>query len=576
MAPAPLLDDLPVEGVSAPDASAVDAKALVDAGKDADLDANRDAETDARLNAEDAALDSEPDATEALAPRPIAPLSTSRVTSRRPTLHWAFPSGLTDATVDLCRDRGCTEPIGPPTHVTGTSYAPTSDLPSGVVYWRLHPATLRTITSATWEFTVGVRSAPVDTSWGTTLDVNGDGYPDLAVSGPSNAYVYLGGADGLAGAPAITLTDPDPDGGIFSVSVASAGDVNGDGYADLVVGADDDSNGGQAYLYLGGGDGLAPTPVILTDPGGAGGTFGASVASAGDVNGDGYADLVVSAFRAANLEGGVYVYLGGAGGLASAPATILFNPGGENHTTFGSSVASADVNGDGYADVVVGAYAPTFGFSGRTYVYLGGTSGLATQPATTLNALNANDEFGASVANAGDVNGDGYADILVGADLGSGAYVYLGSATGIGTAPSTTLTGQDTRFGAPVACAGDVNGDGYADIVVGDPYRENSTGVAYVYLGSETGLATSPSTTLPSLGGEQGYFGASVGSAGDVNGDGYSDLFISASSFPFSAARAYVYLGSAAGVAISPSTTLESLDGGAGIYFATSVFGASN
>lgn len=145
------------------------------------------------------------------APRPIAPLSTSRVTSRRPTLHWELPTGVTDTTVDLCLDRACTKPIGKPVDVTGTSYAPPDDLPTGVVFWRLHPSTFSNVTSPTWEFWVGARSAPVDTSWGTTLNVNGDGYADLVVgasrAGDSAgaAYVYLGGPDGPWPSPAATL-----------------------------------------------------------------------------------------------------------------------------------------------------------------------------------------------------------------------------------------------------------------------------------------------------------------------------------------------------------------------------------
>src|SRR5204863_318808 len=137
------------------------------------------------------------------------------------------------------------------------------------------------------------------------------------------AYVYLGGAGGLATTPATTLTAPDGAGGRYGFSVASAGDVNGDGFADLVVGAPGVStNTGRAYVYLGGAGGLATTPATtLTAPDGAGGDFGISVASAGDVNGDGYADLVVGAHRVSTDTGRAYVYLGGASGLATTPSS---------------------------------------------------------------------------------------------------------------------------------------------------------------------------------------------------------------------------------------------------------------
>jgi hypothetical protein len=149
-----------------------------------------------------------------LPPRPIAPLSTSRVTRRQPTLRWALPTGIPDVTVDICSDRACMHPLGTPVHVTGTSYAPTTPLPVGVVYWRLHPSTDTSIASATWEIEVGAGDAPLDTSWGTTLDVNGDGYADVVVGAPrassiqGMAYVYLGGTSGVGTTAAATLSDP--------------------------------------------------------------------------------------------------------------------------------------------------------------------------------------------------------------------------------------------------------------------------------------------------------------------------------------------------------------------------------
>ena len=174
--------------------------------------------------------------------------------------------------------------------------------------------------------------------------------------------------------------------------------------------------------------------------------------------------------------------------LATTPATTL--TGGAVNNYFGITVATAgDVNGDGYADVVVGAQ----GYSssiGRAYVYLGTASGLPTAAATTLTGEAASNLFGGSVAPAGDVNGDGYADVVVGAKGYSTStgrvYVYLGSATGLATPAATTLTGEaaSDEFGGSVAPAGDVNGDGYADLVVGARRYSSSTGRAYVYLGS--------------------------------------------------------------------------------------------
>ena len=253
------------------------------------------------------------------------------------------------------------------------------------------------------------------------------------------------------------------------------------------------------------------------------------------------------------------MYLGGASGLATTAATTLTGEATGNY--FGSSVATAgDVNGDGYADVVVGAYGYS-GSTGRAYVYLGGPSGLATTAATTLTGEAADNYFGYSVATAGDVNGDGYADVVVGAHGYSSytgrAYVYLGGPSGLATTAATTLTGEATGnyFGHSVATAGDVNGDGYADVVVGARGYSSSTGRAYVYLGGASGLATTAATTLTGEAADN-YFGYSVATAGDVNGDGYADVVVGAYGYSSGTGRAYVYLGGASGLATTAATTL--------------------
>ena len=397
----------------------------------------------------------------------------------------------------------------------------------------------------------------------TAGDVNGDGYADVVVGANAyggytgRAYVYLGGASGLATTAATTLTGETGAFSSFGGSVATAGDVNGDGYADLVVGARSAAGGnGRAYVYLGGATGLATTAATTLTGETTTSVFGDSVATAGDVNGDGYADVVVGARGDSVNTGRVYVYLGGASGLATTAATTLTGEAAWNF--FGMPVATAgDVNGDGYADLVVGAYGYGGG-SGRAYVYLGGASGLATTAATTLTGA-ASDQLGCSVATAGDVNGDGYADVVVGASYysaGTGrAYVHLGGASGLATTAATTLTGatNGNYFGYSVATAGDVNGDGFADVVVGAYGYSTNTGRAYVYLGGAGGLATS--ATLLTGETTANSFGASVATAGDVNGDGYADVVVGASGYSTNTGRAYVYHGGASGLATTAATT---------------------
>jgi hypothetical protein len=521
-------------------------------------------------------------------PRPIAPVSTGFVTSRRPTFRWIAAAGTADSTIDLCIDRVCTTIVSS-SHVVGTTFTPPTELPTGVVYWRLHPATSSTVSSATWQFTVGAGSAAVDTSWGSTLDVNGDGYSDIAVGAPGassntgRAYLYLDGASGLATAAATSLTGSDGTNAWFGYRVVSAGDVNGDGYADLAIGAPGaitlDSSGhmvlpaspGRVYVYLGSPSGLDATPATsLTGPDGPASFFGDRVDGAGDVNGDGYADLIVGATGASSNTGRAYLYLGGESGLATAAATIL--SGADPSGAFGSVAGVGDVNGDGYADIAIGATNASSG-AGRAHLYLGSASGLRVTAAATLASPDGTDVDFGGVADAGDVNGDGYADLAVAALIGVAgpsmytgrAYVFLGGASGVASTPATSLTSPDAAaFGTFVAGAGDVNGDGYADIAVGSPFAAADIGHAYVYLGSASGLVATPATSL--VGPDPlGLFGV-VADAGDLNHDGFADIVVGAAGTGSNAGHAYVYFGGAFGLNTTSAASFTGLDGPNGLF----------
>lgn len=368
-------------------------------------------------------------------------------------------------------------------------------------------------------------------------DVNGDGLTDILVSaaGGTNGqvneglvYAYLAGASGFTATP--TLLERNVANGGFGYSAATAGDVNGDGYADVIIGAPGINTGGAAYVYFGGPGGISSTPDrILTGPV-AGSLFGFSVSTAGDINSDGYADVLIGA-PGANTA---YLFVGSTAGTVLAPTETLTGPAGGS---FGLSVSSAgDVNGDGFSDLVIGA--PTAG-NGIVRIYHGGQMGLNTTPAFAIISSNAGAEFGTAVSGAGDVNGDGFFDIAVGApgysngQVEEGAlFIYYGSPTGIVGTGSTTMQRNQAggRFGTSVSEAGDVNGDGYADVIAGGPLMESGTaqadeGQAVVYEGRSTGL-TAANLRLLQLNVAGIQFGTSVAGAGDVDGDGFSDVIV--------------------------------------------------
>ncbi|MDP2308812.1 MAG: FG-GAP-like repeat-containing protein [Pseudomonadota bacterium] len=381
-------------------------------------------------------------------------------------------------------------------------------------------------------------------------DVNGDGYDDVIVgaygygSGAGRAYVYAGSATGLSTTAATTLTGASAY-TYFGNTVSGAGDVNGDGYDDVIVGAYGPSPYvGSAFVYDGSPSGVVAAASATLTGELASNYFGSSVSSAGDVNGDGFGDVIVGAFNYSGGAGRAYVYVGSASGVSTTASSTLAGDLGQ----FGYSVSGAgDVNGDGYDDVIVGAYNRDSS-TGSAYVYAGSASGVATAASTVFTGEATSIYFGGSVSRAGDFNGDGYDDVIVGAqgvDAATGrAYVYAGSAGGLSTTPSATLSGESTAnyFGASVSDAGDVDGDGYDDVIVGAFNYGESTGRAYLFPGSAGGAATSASAVLTGEN-NSSHFGAAVSSAGDVNGDGYDDVIAGAYTYGGETGRAYVHLG---------------------------------
>jgi hypothetical protein len=520
-------------------------------------------------------------------PRLIAPLSGSSVTSQSPTLRWQIPDGATDAHVDICSDRAC-EHVATSFAAVGASIKTPKTLAPGVTFWRV-VATFgdETRSSAVWEMFVGHRSAPVDTSWGTTLDVDGDGIADMAVGAsgaevdggrlPGKVFVYAGSAHGLTSTPMQTLTDDNPI-GAFGSHVTSIGDVNGDGFADLGVQtaqtvAAEDQNTYALAVYLGSATGLGTTPAV-TLPMWVGAT------GVGDMNGDGYADIAVGhpgpdeVTDGGPYDGVVDVYFGGPKGLPKTASLELTLPppnltGG--HVGGGSDgrwLVGSDFNGDGYGDLAVSGDGFSSARSGIA-VFLGGPEPaktaatnltITTLPPLTLPAT----YFLGTGLTTVDVDGDGYPELVAGVatDTGMGLsdtsmMVFPGDASGrFVNAPlwfdePSTDDGPAAggSFGFTLANAGDLNGDGFEDLVVSDAEASNGAGRSYLYFGRSGAFAGMVSETLfltPST----IYFGQLVVGLGDVTGDTFASVAVT------DYEAVYVFHGGEGGVTSMPALTL--------------------
>jgi len=439
-------------------------------------------------------------------------------------------------------------------------------------------------TTPAWSAESNQADAEFGRSVATAGDVNGDGYSDVIIgasmydggqSDEGRAFVYYGSATGL-NSSADWTAESDQASAQLGVAVATAGDVNGDGYSDVIVGShqydNDEIDEGRAYVYYGSAAGLSAAANWTAESNQANALFGYSVATAGDINGDGYSDVIVGAYQyddGHTDEGCAFIYFGSASGLASTPNwTVESNQDG---AYFGVSVGTAgDVNGDGYSDIIVGANMFDNGETneGGVYVYHGGPVGVPKSPSWSSEANQAEARFGYSAGTAGDVNGDGYSDLIVGAleydngetDEGC-AFVYHGAASGLAEAPAWTANSdQETSFfGRAVSTAGDVNGDGYSDVIVGAAFYDNGEadeGRVYAYYGAATGLSAAANWTDES---DQAnaWFGVAVATAGDVNGDGYGDVIVGAAREGGDRGWAYVYYGAATGLSVNPNWTVS-------------------
>ncbi|MBE7380670.1 MAG: FG-GAP repeat protein [Leptolyngbya sp. SIO1E4] len=453
-------------------------------------------------------------------------------------------------------------------------------------------------------------------------DINGDGIDDLIIgasladpNGQYNAgesYVIFGGsAVGSSGSLALSALDGRNGFVLNGINerdssgraVSGAGDINGDGIDDLILGAyRADPNGnrysGESYVVFGGSAVGNSSSLELSALDGSNGFVlkgintddrsGASVSDAGDINGDGIDDLIIGAPggdpNENNGAGESYVVFGGSavGNSGSLELSALDGSNGfslngiNNYDGSGRVVSGAgDVNGDGFDDLIIGASGANpngNNQAGETYVVFGGSAvgssgslDLATLEGSngfSLNGTNPFDSSGRSISGAGDVNGDGFDDLIIGApganpngnNRAGETYVIFGSST-VGSSGNLDLAALDgsngfvlrgiaafDALGQSVSGAGDINGDGMDDLIIGatigDSIGESTgEGKSYAVFGSSD-IGSGGSLDLTTLDGSNGFVlngvnandfsGYSVSGTGDINGDGVDDFIIGA------------------------------------------------
>lgn len=445
-------------------------------------------------------------------------------------------------------------------------------------------------------FLIDVGCCNIFASGGNILDFNGDGVTDIVLQAYSKTYIIFGnstvGSTGLIdvttlnGKNGFLITGLTGQYATATQYAAGAGDVNGDGLGDIVIGAPDVANqAGASYLIfgksgIGGGSATLNIPVVnatygLTITGiKAGDKSGSTVGSAGDINDDGYADFFITA----TTEIGEFpqpqeaYIIFGKSDIGVNGSLSLSSLNGQNGFTIpnmnGPISSAGDVNADGIEDLIIGNPNPyinplshnpvinSYVLFGRKNIGSSGSFNLASINGTngfTIGDIMSNDDFGFSVSNAGDVNGDGVTDLIIGAinvngygltEAGAAAIIF--GKSGIGSHGTsylnpTTLNGINgyiiagavkyAQAGWSVSGAGDINADGIDDLLIGAP-QADSHGNTYVVFG-QTSIVNGI-FSLSTLNGNNGFYcvetttsdlsGWVVNRAGDINADGVDDF----------------------------------------------------
>ena len=370
-------------------------------------------------------------------------------------------------------------------------------------------------------------------------DVNGDNFDDIMVSAPEFSYptsdegivyLYLGSASGPSTSPDWSYHG-DQFYGVFGRCISGGGDINGDGYDDVIIGTPKYSINvaadGVAFLFYGGPDGLSELPEWYATSSIIDSRFGFSINSDGDFNNDGFSDIIIGMSMENDdlyyfeAERKVFIYYGSPDGPQWEADVVLSAP--DSNIYYGQSITSANINGDDYDDVIISGsnYRPGPA-SPSMLVYLGSAAGISGEVYQDY----FNSKSIQLVENAGDVNNDGYEDIIA---LREYPVLFTGSATGLSEQPIWTFVTTTWPGSQCLEGVGDINLDGYDDVMIGSSYYAGHIGsessTFLLFFGREAGLSDFPvwwNYLSGSAGSENNSI--SVSGKGDINNDNYPDI----------------------------------------------------